>query len=243
MFRMLNMSSASAPGLDQAGHDDDRTARARIRDAALHLFGARGFRSSTVRDIADRAGVSAALVVHHFGSKEGLRAAVDRDLLDQIHAGNVAAMTGSMTWSRDDYEDLLAQHAPTLAYLARSLSEDSELGRRFYDRLHADTIDAMQAGVAAGVLVPTDDESARAAAVLNADLGNMLLLPHLRRVLGAPDDPTAMLRLAEPLLDLYTDGIFTDDRFRAAFRSESRHDARTHDPDPPASRVGDATTP
>lgn len=228
------MSSGPAPDDRSRQGVDDRTGRARIRDAALHLFGERGFRSSTVRDIAQRADVSPALVVHHFGSKEGLREAVDDHLLDEIRAGNIAAMTGSMTWSRDDYEQLLEEHGPTIAYLGRALSEDSDVGRRFYDRLHADTVEAMCAGVAAGVLEPTDDEPARAAAVLNADLGNMLLLPHLRRVLGEADDAGAMLRLAEPLLDVYTDGIFTDDRFRAAFRSESDHVARVADSDPPS---------
>src|SRR5690349_6626082 len=69
VFRFLNMDSAPGP--------DDLTARAVIRNAALRLFGARGFDAVTVRQIAAEAGVSAALVVHHFGSKEGLRAAVD----------------------------------------------------------------------------------------------------------------------------------------------------------------------
>jgi AcrR family transcriptional regulator len=56
---------------------DDRTARARIRDEALRLFAERGPDAVTVRDIAAAAGVSPALVVRHYGSKEGLREAVD----------------------------------------------------------------------------------------------------------------------------------------------------------------------
>lgn len=49
-------------------------------DAILHsagrLFGERGYRAVTVRDIADEAGVSAALVMKLFQSKEKLYAAV-----------------------------------------------------------------------------------------------------------------------------------------------------------------------
>ncbi|MFG1605290.1 helix-turn-helix domain-containing protein [Actinoplanes sp. NPDC049265] len=55
----------------------DLTARARIRDAAIELFAERGVAAATVRDIADRAGVSSGLLRHHFGSKDGLREACD----------------------------------------------------------------------------------------------------------------------------------------------------------------------
>ncbi|MEZ5096013.1 MAG: helix-turn-helix domain-containing protein [Nocardioides sp.] len=57
--------------------EGDLTARASIRNAALRLFAERGPEGVTVREIATEAGVSPGLVVHHFGSKDGLRAAVD----------------------------------------------------------------------------------------------------------------------------------------------------------------------
>jgi AcrR family transcriptional regulator len=46
--------------------------RGRILDAARAAFGERGFDGATVRDIAARAGVDAALVHHYFGSKQRL---------------------------------------------------------------------------------------------------------------------------------------------------------------------------
>ena len=55
----------------------DLTARASIRNAALRLFAERGADAVTVREIAAQAGISPALVLHHFGSKDGLRAEVD----------------------------------------------------------------------------------------------------------------------------------------------------------------------
>src|SRR5665647_1890724 len=55
----------------------DLTARATIRNAALRLFADRGHDAVTVREIATQAGVSPALVIHHFGSKDGLRTEVD----------------------------------------------------------------------------------------------------------------------------------------------------------------------
>jgi AcrR family transcriptional regulator len=56
----------------------------RLRDAALALFADRGYAATTVRAIAERAGVTPGLVVHHYGTKEALRAAVDRHVLDSI---------------------------------------------------------------------------------------------------------------------------------------------------------------
>ena len=44
---------------------DDRTAVARIRDAAIEQWGQHGFNVG-LRSIAEGAGVSAALVIHHF---------------------------------------------------------------------------------------------------------------------------------------------------------------------------------
>src|SRR5688500_16943078 len=63
---------------------EDLTARARIRDAAIRLFAERGIAGTTVRDIAQQAGVSPGLLRHHFGSKDALREACDTYALDRI---------------------------------------------------------------------------------------------------------------------------------------------------------------
>ncbi len=62
-----------------------------LRDTALALFAARGPDAVSVRDVAAAAGVSPGLVVHHFGTKQALRQAVDdhvtavfQALLDQM---------------------------------------------------------------------------------------------------------------------------------------------------------------
>jgi AcrR family transcriptional regulator len=85
---MLNMSSMP----------DDRTTRAVIRDEALRLFAERGPDAVTVRQIAAAAGVSPGLVIHHFGSKDGLRKAVDEHVLAMF-----GAMLGELT-TGDLYE-------------------------------------------------------------------------------------------------------------------------------------------
>ena len=72
--------------------DRDRTAVSRIRDAALSEFAAHGVARATMRSVAEAAGVSAQLVVHHFGSKEGLAAACDEHVLQLFREHNVSLL-------------------------------------------------------------------------------------------------------------------------------------------------------
>src|SRR5215471_10498585 len=79
---------------------DNRTARAIIRDEALRLFAVHGPDAVTVRQIAAAARVSPGLVLHHFGSKEGLRQAVDEHvlglfdrMLEEMTGGHAAGLS------------------------------------------------------------------------------------------------------------------------------------------------------
>jgi AcrR family transcriptional regulator len=56
--------------------------RDQVLEAALQLFSTQGYRATSVREIADRAGVSTGNVYHHFPDKE----AIFRILLDQYWA-------------------------------------------------------------------------------------------------------------------------------------------------------------
>lgn len=51
---------------------DGEVARARLLDAALRLFGDRGFAATSTRDIAEEAGVNLAAIRYYFGDKQGL---------------------------------------------------------------------------------------------------------------------------------------------------------------------------
>src|SRR5215213_6396132 len=62
----------------------DLTARARIRDTAMTLFARQGVAATSLRAVARQAGVSPALLVHHFGSKQGLCASVDEAVVGRF---------------------------------------------------------------------------------------------------------------------------------------------------------------
>jgi AcrR family transcriptional regulator len=58
--------------------------RAEIVAIAGELFAARGFANTTVREIADAAGILSGSLYHHFDSKESMVEALLRDFLDRI---------------------------------------------------------------------------------------------------------------------------------------------------------------
>lgn len=64
-----------------------REARRIILNAARDAFAERGFRGGVLRDVAERAGVSAGNIIHHFGSKQGLLLALleERDIGSNVH--------------------------------------------------------------------------------------------------------------------------------------------------------------
>ncbi len=196
---------------------DDRTARAVIRDEALRLFAADGPDGVTVRQVAAAAGVSPGLVLHHFGSKNGLRAAVDDHVL-----GLFDRMLGEMTGEPgvDLYDqaasgsvaEAIVKHlpagSPVPGYLRRLLVADGDAGRELFRRLFRLSAETLDALAAAGMVARAADPPVRAAFLLVNDLAVLLLRDHLTDVLGAdPLSGPGAARWASEVLTIYGAGL------------------------------------
>jgi TetR/AcrR family transcriptional regulator, regulator of cefoperazone and chloramphenicol sensitivity len=213
---------------------EDVTARARIRDAAIELFGRDGFERTTMRAIASASGVSPALVVHHFSSKEQLREACEERLLTLVREGKSEALGGQAPPSLESYLATVEDSGPLLRYLARTLQEGGPAASRIFTGLVDDTVAYLAASEAAGVVRPTQDARARATALVSWGLSHLLLGRLIAETFGDEHDETAALaRIAGPALEIYTDGLFTDSRFLDAFRGgqthHDKHDDRTEE--------------
>jgi AcrR family transcriptional regulator len=110
--------------------DEPKSARGAIVRAAFRVFGEAGIESTSLREVARAAGVSPALVVHHFGGKEGLVAAVDEAALREFGAAYRAGREGNGGAGEDLLRARAAQTARVMAempevcrYLGRALVE------------------------------------------------------------------------------------------------------------------------
>jgi AcrR family transcriptional regulator len=114
---------------------------ARIRYAALRTFASMGSEATSLRTVAEAAGVSIGLVQHHFGNKATLVKAVDNhvlavlgammaDPLPSPPADPIAEVCRRATM-------LIVQEPVVVDYLGRSLIAGSEIGTVIFDGMVA----------------------------------------------------------------------------------------------------------
>jgi len=203
LFNNLNVSSVRA----------DQTAAAAIRIAALELFAERGYSGVTIRQIAAAAGVSPALVIHHYGSKEKLRG-----VLEERVAAFVESMLAELARAPDEggsasvaelFADRLEREPAMAGYVRRLLVDGGPAGMALYRRLFEVTRDSLGGMEQAGVIRPAQDEPVRSAFLLSNDLALLLLRQPITQVTGI--DPLArdgLARWAAAAFDVYASGLF-----------------------------------
>jgi AcrR family transcriptional regulator len=196
----------------------DLTAAARIRDAAIEQFGQHGF-GVGLRAIAEAAGVSAALVIHHFGSKDGLRKACDDFVVEEIRSSKSETIQSSdpATWFAALAE--IESYAPLVSYLVRSMQSGGDLATTLWQNMIDSAYQYMEEGVRAGTVRPSRDPYARAKYLTLTGGGALLLYLQMHE---NPTDLKAVLRdysrdMVLPSLEVYTEGLMTDRTMFEAF--------------------------
>ena len=206
--------------------DEDLTARARIRQAALAQFTECGFEGTTIRGIAAQAGVSQGLLRHHYGSKQDLRDAVDQYILDEVR--RISRLLMDETRRGELRAATVSREAirPFASYLARSLAEGSTMLATLFDEMVSATEQFM-------ALADEDDghyvdRRTRAAVYSAMSLGVPLMHQQLSRILGVDTFSAAGdRRVALALLDLSAHALMTREL------SDSARDALLATPLPP----------
>lgn len=178
---------------------EDLTARARIRDAAIRLFGERGIEGASIRDIAAEAGVSSGLVRHHFGSKEALRDACDRYAKDRmIQIGAELTQNGDLTGL-----DPLVLHPiafPLQLYIVRSMMDGSETATSLF----LEGVDAVEEW-AGGYGITPKDPRGYAAALAAIKLSVFILREQVSKAIGEDiTTPAGYNRIGQALMEVFT---------------------------------------
>lgn len=162
-------------------NDDDLTAKARIRNAALDLYAKYGEDRVSMRAVAAASGVTVGLVQHHFKTKNGLRAAVEQLVVDYyVQAIAQAPDEGTpaqIAAARDNaVRQMLRTHPEVMDYVRRSILEPggaSQLLERLTE-LSRSEISKLRAR---GVASTRRSESTQVIGVMVSQFGQLLLQP------------------------------------------------------------------
>jgi AcrR family transcriptional regulator len=193
---------------------EDMTTKARLRETALALFADRGIAATSLRSIAAAAGVSPGLVIHHFGSKDGLRRAVDAVVVKRITAALSEVPIGSSGARLVDQRAevlarVLAPQPALLQYIAKSLSETGAAAGELFTLLYA-AARADRALADAGVIRADSDPFWRPLQQLVLVVGPLLLRPLIEQQLGGSlFEPGNFERWLRANADLLKNGVYT----------------------------------
>ncbi len=181
------------------------------------MFAERNADAVTVRDIAAAAGVSPALVLRHYGSKDGLRAAVNEYVVRVFEAllSTVAASSDPGVPNSAEIQSLAEQVArqlpgdsPIPTYVARMLVSGDPGAAALFMNLHTLSEHTLTGLVRAGLATDGGDASARAAFLLVNDLAVLMLRDRLEEVLGVdPLGVAGLRRWGQQVFAIYRGGL------------------------------------
>jgi AcrR family transcriptional regulator len=192
----------------------DLTAAATIRETAMRLFAERGAAEVTIREIASAAGVSPSLVIHHYGSKDGLKEAIDdratalverfvAELADPSQGGSTATSLAAVFAEHFEEQPVLP------AYIRRMLVDGGPAAESLFRSLFDATVSGLVSLEELHLVRPAVEDHVRAAFLLVNDLAVVLFREQLRAVLGMdPLTGSGMDQWTAQVMDIYSHGVF-----------------------------------
>lgn len=184
----------------------------RILNAAIDLFGRHGVRGTSLRAIAEAADVSAALIVHHYGSKAGLHDACDERVLAFIAEVKRDSVRTGFSLPLGGLQASVEHSRPALRYVARNLIDGGPRIGDFIDEMVRDAIGYTAEAQEAGLVRPSEDPEARVAVLTVWMLGGLALHEHIHRLIGADllGEHGDARRYMEAAVDIIRPGMLTD---------------------------------
>jgi AcrR family transcriptional regulator len=186
-----------------AGRDHGRDTRSRLRELALQLFAEQGYEKTSLREIAERLGVTKAALYYYFKSKEDIVRSLVEDYVSQLDE--------LIAWGKDQprtaatraeivrrYMDVVVNGTEVFRMLQQnqaavsSLASAKERGELFRERM--DSLVDLLAGPDASLR----DQVRAASCLMSISIGCM---HYQRRAAGPEELRTALLDVALELAD------------------------------------------
>lgn len=184
-----------------------------ILRVATELFAAEGSERVTIRKIAESAGVSPALVIHHFGSRAGLRNAVEERVVARFNTLIAQLETSEVAEAAHGIGELIArvvdEEPAVFSFIRRMMVEGGPSADAAFLSLFGATKRTLAALDRMGATRPTGDEDTRAAFLLANDLAVLLLRDRILAATGV--DPLAgegLHRWVAEVMAVYSGGVF-----------------------------------
>lgn len=192
----------------------DLAPRARIREAALRLYAEHGLRATSIRMVAEEAGMSPGAVMHHFKSKDELAEAVQHAVIAKIRqvvseVGLDAPPHVAARERRQAFDQLVTDNPSIAGYLRRVILEGGPAGVALFAEGFDLVRSEMQALVEAQIARPLPDPEVGLVLYRAVHLAHIVFGPLVEQMFGLSlSDPAVLGRFRDAAVDLLTHPVF-----------------------------------
>jgi AcrR family transcriptional regulator len=195
----------------------DLAPRARIREAALRLYAEHGLRATSIRMVAEEAGMSPGAVMHHFKTKDELAEAVQHAVIAKIRqvvseVGHGEPPPVATRARRQAFDQLVSENPAIAGYLRRVILDGGPAGAALFTEGFELVRSEMLALVDAGVARPLPDPDVGLVLYRAVHLAHIVFGPLVEQMLGLSlSDPVVLSRFRDAAVDLLTRPVFAPD--------------------------------
>jgi AcrR family transcriptional regulator len=189
---------------------------ARIREAALRLYAEHGQQATTIRMVAEEAGMSPGAVMHHFKSKDDLSEAVQRAVIAKIRqvvsgVGLTDTPEVAARARRRAFDQLITENPSIAGYMRRAALEGGPAGVALFAEGFELVRTEMQTMVQAKIARPLPDPEVGLVLYRAIHLAHIVFGPLIEQMLGLSlTDPAVLERFADAAVDLLTHPVFIE---------------------------------
>ena len=189
----------------------------RLIDIATKAFSESGFAATSLRSIAKLAGVSPALLVHHFGSRDGLIEQCIMRGLGLWVAEKQSFVDVSLSTALAQWQGAIDKHGPKLQFFRQVLLSGGPAADMLFRRMVQEAEIMIRTEQSKGKMRKTENVADLALIMTLHGLAPLVLQEQVNSYLGGSfQDPVLGGRLAAANLEIYRKGIYKSDKKKKA---------------------------